>query len=237
MLHGNKECPMRNPKAVASDLDLRDLVEEELSWDPRVDATRIHVAANDGAIVLGGSVDSFPQKQAAVRAAERIHGVLAVADEVDVVLPDAVTRADAEIAAEIARRRMGVFPDSVVVEVSRANVTLRGDVASADERAAAVGAVARIEGVLSIVNDIEISSVRRPTEDEVRQRIERALVRQADLDARSIHVTTDDDGVVRLQGAVTSLADRRLAEAAAESAPGVAKVVNEVDVMIAHEDA
>jgi len=155
---------MRNPKTVASDFDLRDAVQEELSWDPRVDDSRIRVAAKNAAIVLSGSVESYRQKRAAVRAAERIRGVKAVADEIQVVPPESVRRKDAEIAAEIAREREWntSFPPSVAVEVANGNVTLRGQVRRSCERDEAAQAVRHLEGVRSVSNEIQVRSRPEP---------------------------------------------------------------------------
>jgi VCBS repeat-containing protein len=223
---------MRNLKTVVSDIDLRDAVQEELSWDPTVDDSRIHVTAKNGAIALSGSVESYPQKAAAVRAAERIRGVRAVADDIQVVLPDSVKRKDAELAAEIAREREWntSFPASVVVEVAKGTVTLRGEVQWSYQRDEAARAVRHLEGVHSVSNEIRVMPRPEPAADDVEHRIEKALARQADLDARSIRVTRSDDGVVRLHGTVASLAERRLAQLAAESAPGVTRVVNDIGI-------
>jgi osmotically-inducible protein OsmY len=225
---------MKSLKTVVSDLDLCDAVEAELGWDPMVDASRIRVAATDGSIALSGSVESYRQKAAAVRAAERIHGVKAVADDIQVVLPDAVKRHDAEIAAEIARQREWntAFPDSVVVEVSRGTVTLRGDVPLSYQRSEAARVVRHLQGVRDVSNEIQVSPGEELSGGDVEHRIAQALDRQADVDASSIGVTASDDGVVRLHGTVTSVAERRLAELAAESAPGVVKVVNDIDVSL-----
>jgi osmotically-inducible protein OsmY len=225
---------MRNLKTVVSDFDLRDAVTAELDWDPRVDNSRISITARDGAVALSGSVDSYPQKAAAVRAAENVRGVKAVADDIQVVLPESVQRKDAEIAAEIAREREWnmSFPDSVVVEVSNGWVRLRGEVQWSYERDEVARAVRHLEGVRSISNEIQLRPAAEPAVDDVEHRIEEALARQAGVDASSIRVTTSDDGVVRLDGTVVSLAERRLAELAAESAPGVTKVVNEIGVTL-----
>jgi osmotically-inducible protein OsmY len=222
---------VRNLKNLVSDIDLRDAVEVELEWDPRVDDSRIRVTAKDGAIALRGSVDSYPQKWAAVRAAERIRGVKAVADDIRVRLPDAVIREDAEIAQEIAHQRSWntSFPDPVDVEVTNGKVTLRGDVPWSYQRDEAVRAVRHLEGVRSVSNLIRVKPQEEAEVSDVERRIEEAIWRQADLDADSITVATSN-GVVRLEGSVGSLAERRLAQLAAESAPGVTKVENEISV-------
>jgi osmotically-inducible protein OsmY len=160
---------MRNLKTVVSDLDLRDAVAAELDWDRRVDSSRIHITAKDGAVALSGSVDSYPQKAAAVRAAEHVRGVKAVADDIQVVLPESVQRKDAEIAAEIAREREWnmSFPDSVVVEVSNGWVRLRGEVQWSYERDEAARAVRHLEGVRSVSNEIRLKPPAEPAVGDV----------------------------------------------------------------------
>jgi osmotically-inducible protein OsmY len=222
---------VRNLKAVANDRDLRDAVLEELEWDPRVGDSRIHVAVTDGAIVLSGSVGSSAQKAAAVRAAERVHGAKAVADDLEVVPPSSAKHEDAEIAAEIARGRdrSTRFPDSIEVEVANGTVTLRGTVTQSYERDEAERAARHLEGVRGVTNLVRVEHHDEATVADIEHRIEQALHRQADVDASAVSVTTSA-GVVQLEGTVASLAARRLAQLAAESAPGVTKVVNDLDL-------
>lgn len=224
---------MKNLKTFVSDYDLRDAVLEELDWDPAVDDAHIRVGVTDGAIVLGGSVKSYAQKAAAVRAAERIHGVKAVADDIQVVLPDSVKRMDAEIATEIARQRgwNTSLKDSIEVEVAKGIVTLRGTVDWRYERDQAELAVRHLAGVRGVTNLVRVEPPSDATVADVEHRIARALQRQADVDATAIRVTTSD-GVVRLEGTVASVAERRAAQLAAESAPGVTEVINDLDVSL-----
>ena len=67
-------------KTSTTDEALIDAVRSELEWDPKVDQMHVGVAAADGAVTLTGYVASYAQEHAAVRAAERIYGVRAVAD-------------------------------------------------------------------------------------------------------------------------------------------------------------
>jgi osmotically-inducible protein OsmY len=222
---------MRTPKTMMSDLELADAVTAELEWDTRVNPVAIRVSAKDGAVRLSGHVHSYPEKWAAVRAAERVYGVRAVADDIDVTLPSGVARDDREIAAEIARQRSSTtwIPESIEVEVTKGHVTLHGDVQWPSQREDVVRAIRHLKGVRGVSNHITVSA--RPAADatDVERRIEDAMERQADLDARSIRVTKND-GTVRLHGSVRSLAEFRLAQRAAEAAPGVTRVENDLVV-------
>ena len=113
-------------KTVMSDKLMQDAVMKELDWDPKVTASAIGVTAKDGAIALSGHVTSYMEKLAAVRAAERVYGVKAVADDLEVKLLSSAERDDADIATEIARQRSWstVIPASVEAEVRHGNVTL-----------------------------------------------------------------------------------------------------------------
>ena len=219
---------MRSLKTALSDADLRESVLAEFDWDPSVDDLELDVAVKDGAVSLRGRVMSYSQRHAAVRAAERVQGVKAVADDIDVVLPDEVDRKDSEIAAEIAyeRERSTGIPDSVKAEVRNGQVTLRGSVAWSYQRDEAARAVRHLVGVRDVSNLIEVEpGVVEADATDVEEQIHQALGRMADVDASSISVTKTDD-VVRLDGSVGSLAERRIAQRVAESAAGVTRVEN-----------
>ena len=219
---------MRSLKTALSDADLRESVLAEFDWDPSVDDLELDVAVKDGAVSLRGRVMSYSQRHAAVRAAERVQGVKAVADDIDVVLPDEVDRKDSEIAAEIAyeRERSTGIPDSVKAEVRNGQVTLRGSVAWSYQRDEAARAVRHLVGVRDVSNLIEVEpGVVEADATDVEEQIHQALGRMADVDASSISVTKTDD-VVRLDGSVGSLAERRIAQRVAESAAGVTRAEN-----------
>jgi len=221
---------MRSVRSVLTDADLGDAVLAELEWDPSVDDSRLHVAAKDGAVSLHGSVTSYGQRRAAVRAAERVRGVKAVADDIEVVLADAVQRRDSEIAAEIAheRRWNTAIPSSVKAEVRNGEVTLRGSVAWSYQREEAAHAVGHLAGVRTLSNLVEIEpGAVEADAGDIEERIHQSIGRMADVDAASISVTKSD-GVVHLEGSVGSLAERREAQRVAESAPGVARVENDI---------
>ena len=219
---------MRSLKTVVVDGELRDSVLAELDWDPSVDDSEIQVAVKDGAVSLRGRVTAYSQRHAAIRAAARVRGVKAVADDIEVVLSDAIQRKDSEIAAEMAHERQWntAIPDSVTAEVRNGQVTLRGSVAWSYQRDEAARAVRHLEGVRAVSNLIEVEpGVAEADAVDIEDRIHLAIARMADVDASSVSVTKSD-GVVRLEGSVGSLAERRIAQRVAESAPGVAKVEN-----------
>jgi osmotically-inducible protein OsmY len=121
-----------------------------------------------------------------------------------------------------------VVPDNLQAEVRNGHVTLRGEVAWSFERTAAERAIRYLAGVHGITNAVTVRAAP-PKADDVNHRVGEAIERMADLDARSIWVTTTN-GTVQLHGHVHSLAERRIAGQAAASAPGVTNVENRISV-------
>jgi osmotically-inducible protein OsmY len=218
-------------KAGTTDRTIEEAVMLELDWDPEVNAGHVAVSAKDGAVVLTGYTPSYAERRAAVRAAERVYGVRAVADELAVKLADASVCSDAEVAETISRQLQAntVVPDTVKVEVRDGHVTLRGSVEFSHQRDAAERPIDLVRGVYGVRNLIAIKPPRKAKAGEIERRVHEAIGRMADLDARSIGVAVRN-GTVHLHGHVHSLAERRTAERAAASAPGVRQVNNDIDV-------
>lgn len=218
-------------KPMISDKILRDAVVNELEADPEVLAKHISVTAIDGAITLGGHVMRDHDKHAAVRAAERVPAVRAVADDIEVRPPSLHQRADDEIAEEIAhlRSQSTQIPDSVGAQVREGCVILHGEVELASQRDAAESAVRQLTGVRAVGNLIRIKPGTEPTAAEVERRVQEAITGMADLHARSIRVTMNDN-TVHLHGHLPSLAALQTALHAAETAPGVTAVESEIVV-------
>ena len=214
-----------------TDSQLQHDVMEELSWDPIVDHTEIGVAATDGVVSLSGIVHSFAEKVAAERAARRVKGAKAIAEELIVRLPSQRQTSDAEIAKriiDVISWNSLVPSDSVQVKVEHGYVTLTGKVKWHYQSKAARDAVAKIVGVVGIHNDIAIEIAASAS--DVRQRIEDAIKRQAALDACTIQVKAEGHKV-HLSGKVHSWSERRAAENAAWAAPGVREVVDTIIVI------
>jgi osmotically-inducible protein OsmY len=209
------------------DLRIRDAVEKELAWDSEVDATAIGVAARDGAVTLTGFIDSYAGKIAAERAAKRVRGVRAVANDVQVRLR--FDRTDEDIARDTAwvLDFHSVPIDHVQASVHQGHVTLTGTVPSFFRRSVAENAVKHIKGVRHVNNRIEVVSA--PSSSDVQREITRALHRRADIDALGITVSVTGNRV-RLTGTVNSWRERSEAEEAASHAPGIAIVVNDIGV-------
>lgn len=210
------------------DTMLLENVEQELRWDPEVTADHIAINVNQGAVTLTGYVTNYPEKLAAVRAAERVYGVQAVADDIQIEPSGPETPNDSQISEAIMNsfRWRTNIPEAVKAEVEDGWVTLRGEVEWDYQRREAAQVVG-LSGVTGLTNLITLKP--RSNASDVENRVSQALNRNAELDARSIWVTTDG-GTVHLYGHVHSWHEKRAAERAAFAAPGVINVDNEITV-------
>lgn len=210
-----------------SDEEIQRAVLDELRWDPEVDPTDVGVEVDDGVVTLTGTVGSYTMKYAAEKAAHRVLGVKAVANDIEVVLPGERVRTDtaiAEAAANALRWDTVVPSDRISVTVRDGWVTLEGDVDWYFQKEAAERDVRNLIGVKGVTNLIRVRAPRvSPT--EVKSNIEEALERSAELDARRIRVETRDGKVV-LSGTVRSWVEREEAESAAWATKGVTDVEN-----------
>jgi osmotically-inducible protein OsmY len=216
--------------ATMNDSELQQDVIRELQWEPSVDAAHVGVAVRDGIVTLTGYVSSYAEKYAAENAAKRLHGVRAVANELEVRLPGSRERTDVDIARDAVAsltRNVLVPHDRIKVTVSNGWVTLEGEVEWNFEKNAAENAVRYIPGVKGVSNLIKVKPRVEP--EDLKKKIEEAFKRTAELDAKNIQVEVDG-GKVILRGKVRSWAEREAAAREAWSGPGVWAVENLITV-------
>ena len=207
-----------------SDLTLRKLILEELEFQPDIDAANIGVAVENGVVTLTGHVNSYAQKISAERAVKGIKGVRALAEEIQVRLEKGAGTADDTIAnraLNIIHWSSDVPEGDIAIMVQNGWITLEGEVDWQYQKETAEQAVRKLSGVVGVDNRLTL----RPRVDvgDIQRRIEEALKRNAEIDARAIHIKVDGD-VVRLEGRVHLWRERQIAERAAWSVPGVRQV-------------
>ena len=213
-----------------TDLEIKKNVEAELNWEPSVNAAQIGVAVKDGVVTLSGRVDSYWEKVTAERAAARVEGVRAVANELEIHLPFSSERTDEDIARAAVNRlewSVSVPRDRIKVKVSKGWITLEGNVDWQFQKTAAEEAVRNLVGVKGVLNHIDVKPQVSST--EVKSAIQEALKRSAEVDANRIAVETEGDKVI-LRGRVRSWFEREEAERAAWRAPGVRRVDNRITI-------
>lgn len=212
-----------------NDAQLKSDVEQELRWDPSVNASRIGVSVKDGVVELDGHVDHYYDKWAAERAAMRVFNVKAVASEIQVDLPSSENRTDEDIAltATTYLEWDTMVPKTVKVQVTNGWITLHGTAEWHYQKEEAERTVRPIIGVKGVLNEVTV--MPKVSGIDVKMKIEDAFRRNAQIDANRITVETLD-GTVTLRGNVRSWAEREEAEHVAWAAPGVTMVDDQLNV-------
>jgi osmotically-inducible protein OsmY len=213
-----------------TDDELQDWVREELCWDPKFDSAAIAVSASDGEVTLRGTVASFREKREAQRAAERVYGVTSVRNELEVRILDEHGRENVDLRGAVLQAMAldGLIPKTVDAKADSGVVTLTGTAAWQYQREEAEFVAGNVPGVVDVDNQIALTTPQ-PTAGDVKQAIERAFQRNANLDAEGLSVGTRGNTAV-LSGAVSSWDERDAAVAAAWAAPGVAAVQDRIVV-------
>ncbi len=213
-----------------TDAQIKEDVKNEFQWDPSVSNSKIEVTVNHGVVTLRGSVPHYFEKSNAEKVAQRVGGVRAVADEIEVNLLDIHTKSDEEIvkAALNAMDWNYQIPDGIKISVDTGWVTLRGEVTWAFQKRAAINSVKSLMGVRGVSDEITIKSSVQTA--DVKTRIEEALKRSAEREGRKINVAIKGSSVT-LSGNVHSNYEIGDAGLAAWNAPGVLKVENNIKLL------
>ena len=209
-----------------TDPELTEAIQDELRWEPSIDAREIGVSVKDGVATINGTVGNFFEKWEAGSAARRIHGVRALANDIEVQLPGDRRRSDTDIAraaAEALAWNVSLPVDRVKVTVSDGWITLNGEVDWGYQMRAAEAAVRRMLGVRGVTNEVTVKPRAVPT--DIKARIQAAFRRSAAVDAQRILVEVNG-GQVTLRGNVWTWGERDEAERSAWAAHGVTSVEN-----------
>jgi osmotically-inducible protein OsmY len=213
-----------------TDSEIKRDVEDEIRWNPDIDATDIAVTVNSAVVTLTGFVHSYSDKLQAEADAKRVAGVAGVANDIEVRLPSSDVRPDPEIARDVVtelRVQLPLSANKIKAVVKGGWVTLEGEVEWHYQRERAESAVRHVKGVLGVSDLIKLKPSVSPA--DIKRKIEEAFKRNAAIDANRIQVKSSDGEVV-LEGSVRSWAERQEAERVAWAAPGVKKVEDHIRV-------
>ncbi|MER2268284.1 BON domain-containing protein [Methylobacterium oxalidis] len=205
------------------DMTVRKHVLDELEYAPMVDAAQIGVTVENGVVTLSGHVRNYAEKCIAERVTLRVRGVRAVVEQIEVRYPNNPRLGDEALAdrcAKVLEWDVQIPERSVSLKVQKGCVTVEGCVPYYHQKAAVDKALRRLAGVTDIVNLIAVKPPAQPA--EVKARILAALKRNA-KDPETIRVKVEGDKVI-LDGCVDVWRERKIAERAAWSAPGVRAV-------------
>ena len=214
-----------------TDSEIKSDILEELAWQPNVDETEIGVVVEDGTVMLTGVLDDYRKKVAAEDAVKNVRGVKALVGDIQVKYGANYQKTDLEISKAIVKAfewNTAVPEDEISVEVRDGWVNLSGEVDWAYQKDAAKRVAENIIGVKWINNAITIKQSIQPA--DVKEQINKAFLRSADIEANAITVEATE-GLVKLFGTVHSIAEKKAAEDAAYLSPGVHIVINEIEVI------
>jgi len=214
-----------------SDLQIQKDVMDEIKWEPYLNASQIGVAVKNGIVTLSGSVDTYFKKVTAEKAAARVSGVKAVAEDIQVGISPGMKRTDTAIAEAVIsslKWHSAVQDEKIKIKVEDGVVRLDGEVEWQYQRSNAASAVEHLSGVKSVINAIRVKPVATPA--AVEQKIQAAFMRSATVDAGKVTAEVHN-GEVTLHGKVRSIAEKQDAETAAWNAPGICQVDSMITVV------
>lgn len=207
-----------------TDAHLQRDVLDELDWEPSVDAAHIGVTAREGVVTLTGHVPVYANKHTAEEVAKRVHGVRAVANELDVRPDDVHLRDDEDIAAAAVHALewdADVPAGNLQVTVREGWITVEGTVEHQFQKAAVDRVIRHLSGTRGVTNEIVVTPPEKVTEIEAD--IEAAFKRSAALTSRRLVAEVAGE-TVTLTGDVHSHTELEEARRTAWAAPGVRRV-------------
>lgn len=214
-----------------TDAQIQTDVQNQLKWEPQLNAAEIGVAVRNGIVTLSGIVDTYPKKLAAEKVAKAVIGVKAVALDIQVGISPVNRKSDTEIAeacVNALRWDSSVPDDKIKVKVENSTVTMEGTVEWGYQRLAAKNAIVKLTGVKGVNNMITVK--QKPSSIDIKQRIRESFISTAGHEADNIRIETLGDRVV-LRGNVKSHYEREEAENTAWATPGVNEVENRIEVV------
>ncbi len=223
------QASVTGQQTVPDDRTISFLVGEAIREDPRVWSSHIDIRTQAGVVRLSGNVDTLLQRRFAGAIASKIGGVVAVVNDLNVVV---VPRDDDAIAAEIQRRlktTSGVQIRNLKVRSEGGVVTLMGEVESTGYRAEADLMACEVPGVRDVKNALTIRPTNQRDDEDIANEITNTLFRDVYLTGLNIDVACRKGNVV-LSGIVGNAYLQTRAGQLARNTTGVASVLNEITI-------
>ena len=215
-----------------NDIELQKDVMEQLKWEPFLNACQIGVAVKNGIVTLSGQVDTYSKKTLAERAAKKVSGVKAIAEDIQVGISPSYRKTDAEVAEAVvnALKWHTIIPEEKIkVSVEDGIVKLEGEVEWEYQRTQGRSAIENLTGVRSVTNLISVKP--NITSSDIQQKINAAFQRSATIDSGKITAEVLGSRVT-LRGRVRSFTEKEDAENAAWFAPGVTSVNSKLEIEV-----
>jgi osmotically-inducible protein OsmY len=206
-------------------------VQDAIKWEPLLHAAEIGVIAKDGVITLTGTVNSYPKKAEADRAAKNVAGVKAVVEKIEVKLDTNGAKVDDnDIAVEVLNAiewNWRIPNNKIKALVEKGWVTLEGELHWNFQREAARDAVKNLTGVTGVTCNIKIKPEAHNAIEK--REVERALERNWSINAKDIDVQVEGN-TVTLTGTVSTWYQKNEAGRIAWNTPGIWAVDNQLEV-------
>jgi osmotically-inducible protein OsmY len=210
-----------------TDSQIQTDVQAALKFDPSVTHELIGVSTLQGVVTLSGTVPGYSEKWAAEKITQKVSGVKAVVEKIEVRLLGTDLRNDQEIAqAALSSLKWNyqVPSDSVQVRVQNGFIQLSGEVEWDFQRNAAKRCVEKLIGVKGVSDEITLK-FKTIQPNTVKENIREALKTDAQEEAARISVEVLGNKVI-LSGEVNTFSEKEDARYAAWMSPGVLKVEN-----------
>ena len=213
-----------------SDNEIQKDIMAQLKWEPFLNASQIGVAVKNGIVTLSGQVDTYSKKTLAERAAKKVWGVKAIAEDIQVGISPSYRKTDAEVAEAVVnglKWHTMIPEEKIKVSVEDGIVKLEGEVEWEYQRTQARSAIENLTGVRSVTNLISVKP--NITSSDIQQKINAAFQRSATIDSGKITAEVLGSRVT-LRGKVRSFTEKEDAENAAWFAPGVTSVNSKLEI-------
>jgi osmotically-inducible protein OsmY len=206
---------------------------DQLAWDNSVNANAVHVDVQDGTVQLKGKVSNYTAKLAAERDAYLVQGVNIVENYLEIEFPPKFTiPSDDEITSNIYKMLIwnsNIDSSDIKVETSAGTVTLSGNVSSYWEKFMAEDIANSTNGVIGVVNDLEVVLIKTIEDVEIENDIRRAYKRSVLISEDEIQVSVNN-GIVQLSGKVPTYPIKKEAYDIAVYTGGVTDVIDDIKI-------